>query len=95
MSEFHAIFSCFCVERPLDRFVEVTAPVGKLDFFVKLWVFLLICGGLNHLRDVLQSGSDSHSTFWNNYSCRFHRIANVHVDIVANRASEFIAEAAV
>ncbi len=51
----------------MERFVRIIAPVGRLDFFLKLLMFLLICGGLNHFRDLVQNGLVEHSTFWNNF----------------------------
>lgn len=50
----------------MERFVRATAPVGKLDFLLKLAVFLLICGVLNHVRDIIQDGPGNHSSFWKN-----------------------------
>lgn len=55
------------MEHPLERFVRITAPVGKIDFLLKLLVFLLICGGLNHIRDVIQYGLNDHSSYWENF----------------------------
>jgi len=40
----------------MEKFIAFTAPMGKVDFFIKLFYFLLICGALNHLRDVLVHG---------------------------------------
>lgn len=50
----------------LERFVRFTAPNGKVDFVLKLLVFLFICGALNHLRDVISNGFDGRNTFLNN-----------------------------
>ncbi len=52
----------------MERFVRFTAPVGKIDFAVKLLVFLLICGGFNHLRHVLTHGFPGHKSYWMNFS---------------------------
>ncbi|MDX8349867.1 GGDEF domain-containing protein [Cognatiyoonia sp. IB215446] len=39
--------------------------MGKLDFLFKLGIFLMICGVLNHVRDIIQDGA-GHSSFWKN-----------------------------
>ena len=51
----------------MERFVRLTAPTNWLDFTVKLCVFLLICGGLNHARDVIQHGFADRNSFLDNF----------------------------
>lgn len=40
----------------MERFVKLVAPTGLLDFVWKLIFFLLMCGILNHVRDILING---------------------------------------
>ncbi len=52
----------------MEKFVRLTAPVGKIDFVIKLGVFLLISGGLNHARHVLTHGLPAQKSYWMNFS---------------------------
>lgn len=52
----------------LERFVRLTAPVGKIDFVLKLMVAMLIGGALNHLRHVLTYGYPGNKTFWTSFA---------------------------
>lgn len=52
----------------MERFVRLTAPVNRLDFVLKLMVFMLIGGALNHLRHVLTYGFPGNKSFWANFA---------------------------
>lgn len=56
------------MEPLLEKFVRIVAPTSVIDFTVKLAVFLLICGGLNHARDAIQNGFADHDGFLNNFT---------------------------
>lgn len=52
----------------MERFVRLTAPTNAFDFVFKLGIFMLIGGGLNHLRHVLTHGFPGNKSFWLNFS---------------------------
>lgn len=50
----------------MERFVRLTAPTGKFDFLVKLLVFVLISGLMNHIRHIFVYGLPGQKTYWEN-----------------------------
>jgi diguanylate cyclase (GGDEF)-like protein len=50
----------------MERFVRIAAPVGGLDFLVKFAVCLLICGLLNHIRDIVLNAPE-YGSFVHNF----------------------------
>ena len=50
----------------MDRLVKIFAPRSKLDFVVKAACLLLVLGGLNWLRDMIEHG-DGADGFMNNF----------------------------
>lgn len=52
----------------VERFVRLTAPTGKFDFLVKLLVFVLISGLMNHVRHIFVYGLPGQKTYWENLS---------------------------
>ncbi|SEW13655.1 diguanylate cyclase (GGDEF) domain-containing protein [Cognatiyoonia koreensis] len=49
----------------MERFVGLVAPMGRMDFALKMIVIMLICGALNYLRDIL-AHPVTHDDYWNN-----------------------------
>ncbi|WP_420863640.1 hypothetical protein [Algirhabdus cladophorae] len=52
----------------MEKFIRLTAPVGKIDFVFKLLIFMLIGGSFNHLRHVIQHRFPDNKSFWDNFS---------------------------
>lgn len=50
----------------MEQFVRFTAPTGKIDFLVKLVIFVFISGFFNHLRDVVTAGNEGSHSFIHN-----------------------------
>lgn len=51
----------------LEKFVKFTSPTGKINFIFKLFIFMLIGGGLNHLRHVLTHGFPGNKSYFTNF----------------------------
>ena len=51
----------------MERFVKLTAPIGKADFVLKLMGFLLVGGLLNHMRDFVSFLPPDRNTFLRNF----------------------------
>lgn len=49
----------------MNRIVTLVAPRGAVDFFLKLIFFLMLIGGVNYVRDVVEHGPNNDS-FFNN-----------------------------
>lgn len=49
----------------MDQFVKLVAPTSKPDFVLKLAVFMLLSGALNHLRDLVTGYAVAESYFHN------------------------------
>ncbi|KQI72304.1 hypothetical protein AN191_09300 [Loktanella sp. 5RATIMAR09] len=46
--------------------MRLTAPTGKFDFLVKLTIFILISGLMNHVRHFVVYGLPGQKTYWEN-----------------------------
>lgn len=52
----------------MQYIIKMVAPTNVCDFFFKLAVLLLVCGFLNHVRDIALNGALAADSYWGNFS---------------------------